>query len=129
QSALLRSEYKGVKQLYEKGLDKKPRVLALQRAMAKLEGEEGEYVASIARARQAIGEAELRIINVKNAFQQEVVAELREAQRDVAELRDKIRAQEDVLHRMAVRAPQAGVVVALRFHTTGGVLAPGDAIL
>ncbi len=129
QIALLRDEYKDVKQLYEKGLDKKPRVLALQRAMAKLEGEEGEYVASIARARQAIGEAELRIINVQNTFQHEVVAEQRGAQRDVAELRDRIRAQEDVLRRMAVEAPQAGVVVALRFHTTGGVIAPGDAIL
>jgi HlyD family type I secretion membrane fusion protein len=129
QITLLREEYESVKRLYEKGLDKKPRILALQRAMAKLKGEEGEYDASVARARQAIGEAELRIINVQNTFQHEVVAELREAQRDLAELRDKIRAQEDVLRRMAVAAPQAGVVVALRFHTRGGVIAPGDAIL
>ena len=129
QIVLLGEEYESVKRLYEKRLDRKARVLALQRAMAKLKGEEGEYDASVARARQAIGEAELRIIHVQNTFQQEVAAELREAQRDLAELRDKNRAQEDVLRRMAVTAPQAGVVVALRFHTTGGVITPGEAIL
>jgi HlyD family type I secretion membrane fusion protein len=97
--------------------------------MANLEGEEGEYVASIARAKQTIGEAELHIIDVQNTFQQAVAAELRDAQRNVAELRDKTHAQEDALRRMAIMAPQAGVVVGLRFHTTGGVIAPGEAIL
>ena len=51
-----------------------------------------------------------------------------EAQR-IAELRDRIHAQEDVLRRLDVRAPQAGVVMGLRFHTADGVITPGMPIL
>jgi hypothetical protein len=73
--------------------------------MAKLEGDEGECVAAIAHAKQVIGEANLHIINVRNTFQQEIAAKLHDAQTSVAELRDKLRAQKDVLRRMAIRAP------------------------
>lgn len=129
QSTLIREEYKSVKELYDKGYERKPRLLALERAQAALEGDRGELIAQISRARQAIGEAELRIIDRENNFQQEVVAELRDVQVKIAELRDRVRAQEDVLQRVDIRAPLAGTVVDLKVHTPGGVIAPGAPIL
>lgn len=129
QVALIEEELWGVRQLYEKGLEKKPRLLALERRAAELQGGIGEHVAMISRAKQSIGEAKLRILDLENEFQSEVATQLREVQEQVAELRDRLQAQTDVLERVEIRAPQAGTVVALRFHTPEGVIPPGAPIL
>lgn len=129
QIALIREEYKGVKELYDKGIERKPRLLALERAEALLEGERGELIALVSRAEQAIGEAELRIIDLDNSFQQDVATQLRDTEVRVAELRDRLRAQEDVLQRVDIRAPQPGVVVGLKFRSRLGVIPPGAAIM
>lgn len=129
QRALIKEELEAVLELYEKGYEKKPRVLALRRARARLHGERGEHIADISRVKQSIGEAELRIIDLQNGFQREVATELQRVRTRLAELRDRIRAQEDVLRRLEVRAPQAGVVMGLKIHTADGVIASGMPIL
>ncbi len=129
QIVLIREELKIVKDLYEKGHETKRRVLALERAMADLRGERGELISDIARVKQRIGETELRIIDLENAFQREVAGLLREVQTDVSELNGRLHAQEYTLQRLDIRAPQAGVVVGLKVHTTDGVIAPGMPIL
>ncbi len=129
QLELVQEEYGAVKELYDKGYERKPRLLALQRAAALLEGERGQYAAQIARAKQDIGEAEIRILALNDTFRRDVETELREVQVRVAELRDRLASQRDVLQRVDIVAPQAGVVVGLKFHTTGGVVRPGDPIL
>src|SRR5262249_13897644 len=55
--------------------------------------------------------------------------QLRETQKKIAELGEQIEAASDVLARLSVRAPEDGIVTDLRVHTTGGVLAPGAALL
>ncbi len=129
QRALIKEELEAVLELYEKGYEKKPRVLALRRARARLHGERGEHIADISRVKQSIGEAELRIIDLQNAFQREVATELQNVRTRIAELRDRIRAQKDVLRRLDVRAPQAGVVMGLKIHTADGVISSGMPIL
>lgn len=86
----------------------------------------GELIAQISRARHAIGEVKKRIIDLKDNFQQDVVAEFCDVQVRIAELRDRVRAQEDVLRWVDIRAPQAGTVVGLKIHAPGGVIAPGS---
>ena len=129
QLALVREEYVAVKELFEQGYERKPRVLALQRAQAAIEGEVGELTADIARTQQAIGETELRIVEIDNKFMQDVAAQTREVQVQLSDLRDRLRQSEEVLGRIDIRAPLAGTVVGLRFHTVGGVVAPGAPIL
>lgn len=129
QVVLIRQEYRGVKELFDKGFERKPRLLALERAEALLEGEHGELIAQISRVRQAIGEAELRIIDLDNNFHQDVATQLRDTEVRVAEMRDRLRAQEDVLQRVDIRAPQSGVVVGLKFRSRLGVIPPGASIL
>ncbi|MFQ5940020.1 MAG: HlyD family type I secretion periplasmic adaptor subunit, partial [Alphaproteobacteria bacterium] len=65
QQALIAEEIAGVNELFEKGLERKPRLLTLQRTEAELLGTEGELEARIARAQEAIGETELQIVNLK----------------------------------------------------------------
>ena len=49
-----------MEQLYRKGLERKARLLALQRTRAEIDGNRAERRARIAQAQQAIGEAELQ---------------------------------------------------------------------
>lgn len=118
-----------VRDLYQRGLEKKPRLLALEKQRAQLEGYKGQQLGLIARAEQTIGETRLQIVGLRNAAVKDVTAELRDAQTQLAELDDKLRAAIDVQERTEIVAPQAGRVVKLRHFTSGGVLKPGEALL
>lgn len=125
----LGQEAEDVRGLVAKGLERKPRLLALEREIARLEASRGEQEALIARALQRRGEADLQIIDLRNRRNEEAAGELREVQAELAELSERLRAAADVLARSTVVAPTAGVVVDLRVHTEGGVVGPGEPIL
>ena len=66
QLALIREELGGIKDLHEKGHAPKTRVLELERASVSLEGEIAELQAEVARTLNAIGEAELQILQINH---------------------------------------------------------------
>jgi HlyD family type I secretion membrane fusion protein len=129
QIELVGEELSGVREMVEKGLERKPRLLALEREAERLNGSLGEYSGHIARAEEAIGEARLQIIDIKNQAAERVVSELRDVQTEIATLREKLRYAEDVLTRRSIVAPVKGMVVELRHFTPGGVIAPGAPIM
>ncbi|MGZ8330031.1 MAG: HlyD family type I secretion periplasmic adaptor subunit, partial [Rhodoplanes sp.] len=95
----------------------------------RLQGERGQLIADIARARGKISETELQIIQLDQDFRTEVLKELREAQGKIAELKERVTAAEDQLKRVDLRAPQAGTVHQLAVHTVGGVIGNGEIIM
>jgi HlyD family type I secretion membrane fusion protein len=129
QLAFIAQEIKDVNFLLEKGLAQKPRLLALQRQGASLEGTVGELRAQLARTEQQIGETELQILNLKNDRAKTLAEELRTAQEKIADLEERLRAAADVLDRREVKAPIGGVVTDMKFFTKGGVIPPGAPIL
>jgi HlyD family type I secretion membrane fusion protein len=129
QSALISEEIAAVRTLYDKGLARKPRLLALRRERAKLLGTQGELVARIARTRQAIGETRLQIANLKIERIEEIDSRLSDVIAKRTELEKEMRASMDRLRRTQIHAPVSGTVLGLRFKTTGGVIGPGQPIL
>jgi membrane fusion protein, type I secretion system len=129
QIALIAEEIEGLDQLYRKGLAPKTRLLALQRAQSDIEGNRAERRARIARTRQAIGETELQISAQGTALLDDANEELSRTQAELAEVKQRLAASRDVLARTLIKAPSAGTVVELRFHTQGGVIRPGEPIL
>lgn len=129
QFALINEEVRGIAMLFKKGLERKPRLLALQRARAQLLGSEGELVARIAGANESIGESKLQIVNLTVDRQEEIGRELAKVRGERAELEQQIRTSQDRLRRTEIRAPVTGTVLRLRYKTTGGVIGPGEAIL
>ncbi|MGH6916244.1 MAG: HlyD family type I secretion periplasmic adaptor subunit, partial [Geminicoccaceae bacterium] len=107
----------------------KTRLLALQRAQSDIEGDRAERRARIARTHQAIGETELQIIAQGTALLNDANEELSRVQAELAEVEQRLAASRDVLARTQIRAPSAGTVVELRFHTPGGVIRPGEPVL
>ncbi|MBI4182480.1 MAG: HlyD family type I secretion periplasmic adaptor subunit [Proteobacteria bacterium] len=129
QLRLIAEEVEAVKELVEKGLERKPRLLALQRQAAEIEGKRSQNVAMIARSRQNIGEAELRINELRTTRVNEAADALQDAQRQIFDIVEQMRAAEDILQRLDVRAPIGGTIVGLQVHTPGGVVAPGAPLM
>ena len=129
QIALIDEEIQDVEQLYRKGLERKSRLLALQRARTDIHGNRAERRARIARAQQAIGETELQIIAQDSAQLEAVNEEASQIQVELAEVEQRLAASRDVLQRTLISAPVDGTVVALRFRTPGGVVRPGEPVL
>lgn len=126
---LIAEEAAGVKELVDKGLERRPRLLNLERQTAEIEGKRGEYLANIARAHQSIAEVDLQILALRNDTLNEVANDLRDVQKKISDLQEQIRTSADILSRIEIRAPRAGVVVESKVHTTGGVVAPGEALM
>ena len=122
-------EVADVKMLLAKGLQRKPRLLQLQREQARLLGAEGELVARVARTREAIGETRLQVINLKIERREEIDTQLSEVIGKRTELEKEMRVSFDRLRRTEIRSPVAGTVIDLRYKTTGGVIRAGEPIL
>src|SRR5262245_8231489 len=105
------------------------RLTSLQRDMARLEGERGQITSAIAEAKSKISETEIQLLRLDQDFRAEAVKDLREAQDKEAELVERTVAANDLLQRIDIRAPTAGLVHELGVHTIGGVIAPGEMIM
>jgi len=129
QLGLIEGELADLQSLFDKGLTPKSRLLALQRRRAEIQGERGQNLAAIARAKQNIAEAEIRIFELRTEQVSEVVAELREVETELLDLQERLGAAEDVQRHTAVISPADGVVVDMQVHTEGAVIRPGDRLL
>lgn len=129
QTALIREEIKGVKELYDKGYERKPRLLALQRREAELLGTEGELESRVARAEETIAETNLQIVDIGIRRSEEVDDDLSQVQARRSEVEERLTESLDRLTRTTIAAPVAGTVLGLRFKTSGGVIRPGEPVL
>ena len=129
QRALIDEELTEVSGLLAKGLVAKPRVLALRRRNAEIDGELADFKARIARAQQSILAARLEMSEMLAAAKTSVVDQLGDVQSKVYALGQEIVSAEDVLRRTRIVSPIDGVVVDLQLHTLDGVVSPGQRLL
>lgn len=129
QLGLIDEEIKGVRQLVAQGLERRSRLLALERSRAEIEGGIGADRAGIARAGQVMAEARQQMRSLASEQAERVAAELAETRRSAAAAAEKLRATADRLGRTVVRAPVAGTVVDLQVKTAGGVVEPGAPLM
>lgn len=113
----------------QRGVVRKRDLLAKEREAADIQGAIGRVTAEIARARQAIAESEIKIVDQRNERVNRAVEELQRVQASITKLREDMRAAEDVLRRVDITAPRDGIVVGLAVNTPGGVIAPGADLL
>ena len=129
QLSFIDDEIKTVKVLVKKGLAVKPRLLQLQREKERLEGDRGQFMASISKARQSINEIEVQLLNLRNDFNTQNGDALKDSHSKLSDLNEKLRAASDVVTRTTITAPSEGIVTGLKFHTEGGVIPPGSPIM
>lgn len=129
QLAFLDEEVADVGTLFAKGLERKPRLLALKRTRAFIKGQQGEYASRIAEAKETIAETEFQILNVERDRVERAALELGEVSMQRAQVQERLAEARVKLGRRQVVAPIAGRVLRLRYHTVGGVVEPAKEIL
>jgi membrane fusion protein, type I secretion system len=127
--ALIGKELEGVRELWKNNLVQITRLTALERDGARLEGERGQLVASVAQAKGKVTETELQVIQIDQDLSSEVAKDMREVDAKFGEFVERKVAAEDQLKRIDLRAPQDGTVLESKVHTVGGVVPAGDTIM
>lgn len=129
QIALIDEEIEASQQLLDRGLERKPKVLALRRARADLSAEKATNRARIAENEQAMGEAQLQLLTLTEERHERVNAEIADVRRMLSELRGQLPSREDILARTVIRAPIDGTIMNVRATTESGVVQPGEVLL
>ena len=127
--ALIQRELEGVRDLFKKNLVQLSRLTQLEREAARLEGERGQFIASIAQSKVKISDTELQIISIDQDLASDVGKELREIDGKIGEFVERKVTAEDQLKRVDIRAPQDGTVFQSAVHTVGGVITAGEPIM
>lgn len=129
QLQLIAMEIKGVQELVSKGLERTPRLLGLQRTEAEIRAQRGANRALVSRTEQAISETELELIASDTVLQDELAREMADIQTELSQAGERMAASGDILRRIEITAPVAGRILGLKYHTSGGIIGPGAAIL
>jgi HlyD family secretion protein len=127
--ALIGKELEGVRELWKNNLVQITRLTALERDGARLEGERGQLVASVAQAKGKVTETELQVIQIDQDLSSEVAKDMREVDAKYGEFVERKVTAEDQLKRIEIRAPGDGIVFESKVHTVGGVVTAGDTIM
>jgi HlyD family type I secretion membrane fusion protein len=122
-------EIKDVEKLVDRGIERKPRLLALQKSQADLQGKMGELTAQKSQTGLAISEVEMRLSDMQITRISEVESELTPLLSRALDLTDRLAAAEDRLERTVVRSPITGFVHSSQVHTIAAVIRPGDTLL
>jgi len=126
---LIDEQIAALRPIAEKGFVSQTRMRELERARAEIDGQQGQYSASVAQTREASRESELQMLEALRSFRERIAADLREVENSLGELLPKWAAARDQLARTAIRAPATGAVVGMSIFTPGGVIAPGQKLM
>jgi HlyD family type I secretion membrane fusion protein len=129
QIRLVDQELEGLKEAAAKGFVSQNRLRALERVRADLEGQRGQYSATIDQTRSQAGESRLQALEAQSNYMERVATELREVEASLNDVLPKLAAARDQLARTEIRAPVAGTVVGLTVFTPGGVIEPGQRLM
>ena len=122
-------EANDLKELLAEGFTDKQRLREVERNYSSNQGEISALSSEIAATQILIGETKLEILQLEKKFQEEVAGKFSEAQAELYDVNQRMRAIQDKVERIEIKAPVAGRVMGLTIHTLGGVIQPGHPIL
>lgn len=129
QVSLFKEQLESFQRLKQEGFVSRNYLLEVERQLAEVQSRQSEDMSNTAGVGARLSEFRVRGSQREVEFRREVEAQLAELQREAAVLAERLAAQRDTVEHLRVRAPVAGVVVDLAFHTEGGVIKPGDRIV
>jgi len=129
QSRLLLEELKGLRELAAEGYLPRNRLSEQERQLAQLNGAISEDLGNLGRAQQSISETRMRMVARQQEYHKEVENALSEVQKETSSLESRLEGLAFELDNTTVHAPSEGIVVGLRVHTVGGVLAQGTPLM
>jgi HlyD family secretion protein len=129
QLRLINEELASLRTVADQGFVSKNRIRALERTRAELEGQRGQYAATVAQSGSQAGESRLQALEAQSTYQERIATELREVETALGDIQPRWNAAHDQLARTEIRAPASGAVVGLSVFTPGGVIAAGQKLM
>lgn len=129
QLRLINQQLDALRPVADRGFVSQTRIRELERARAALEGQRGQYAASVAESRESAGESRLQILEAERTYRERSASDLREVETSLGDVLPRLAAARDQLARTEIRAPATGSVVGLTVFTPGGVIAPGAKLM
>ncbi len=103
--------------------------LKLEQEVQRLRGQLSILWQSVAKARAAGSEVSQTRREVIARFKRELNEDLNRNEREIARLKERLRAAGQQADRAVIRSPIDGIVQNLKYHTIGGVVRPGDPVM
>jgi HlyD family secretion protein len=126
--AILADQLEALDGLYRKGLTTMPRVNAVKRDRARIEGDLAQIAAETARLFAERAGLEQEGSEAESAFLAKATEELAAARLTLADLSQKRLAAEERVAQLDIVAPEDGIVHGLALHASGGTIPPGAAV-
>lgn len=129
QRSLVVQELEAERTLFDQGLTRLPRLLAVERAAENLEGLVASNNAQIARIQGTIAELEIQILLVDLRRVEVAEQAATEVNAQENQIKERLDALEEQLNRLEIRSPVAGVVFDTEVFSSQEVVFPGEPIL
>ena len=126
---LLNDEYAAKEILLKKGVARANEVKAILRAIAEAEGQIGRLEAELAETQTQRTKGEQEVLRATSAYREDALERLQAIQGERDMVRQQLREASNILERATINAPVSGTVVRIHYHTNGGVIESGKAIL
>lgn len=122
-------ELESLKPIAEKGFVSKSRLRSLERARAELQGQRGQYLATVAQSRNQASESRLQTLETQSSYLARTASELRDVVASLNDVLPKLSAAREQLALTEIRSPATGTVVGLAVFTPGGVIGAGQKLM
>ncbi len=126
---LLKERVDALSSLEKKGFASKAMLAEVELELSQMIGDGGEFAAQKARAEKAKQGAEVALLQAEQEWQSDIASKILETQLELNVTNEQIVSAQDVLDRLVVHSPQAGIVYNIEMRTPGGVIEPGKAIM
>ncbi|MBQ0806156.1 MAG: HlyD family type I secretion periplasmic adaptor subunit [Sulfitobacter sp.] len=129
QVAILAEELADKQTLLDRGLVRRTDVNTVRRAIAEAEGQVGRLTAEINEISEVRDRYTAQIEQTLGEHRDKALDELQVVEAELDGIREQVRTAQEVLNRVDITAPVSGTIVRLYYHTAGGVVESGKAIV
>ncbi|MBD9373730.1 HlyD family type I secretion periplasmic adaptor subunit [Rhizobium sp. ARZ01] len=126
---LVNEQRTAIATLVKKGVAPRTQLIDIDAKLSELARTRGELAGDKARAEKAEAGAQLALTGIESEFQSTIAGEITTARVELADVEEQITASKDVLRRLEIRSPQAGIISDIWLRTPGSAVTPGQPLL
>jgi HlyD family type I secretion membrane fusion protein len=129
QKDLIKKEFDDVTLLFNKGLERKSRLRAIERADSGLDGKISQIEGMIARGREQMNGVQLKIIDIQKQFEGGALQQIAALDSSIRDMEKRLTIVEEKLRRLDIVAPRSGRIFGSVVSTIGGFVNRGVVIM
>ncbi len=129
QKDLIKKEFDDVTLLFNKGLERKSRLRAIERADSDLDGKISQIEGMIARSREQMNGVQLKIIDIQKQFEGGALQQIAALDSSIRDMEKRLTIVEEKLRRLDIVAPRSGRIFGSVVSTIGGFVNRGVVIM